>query len=189
VYTLTLSKRPVSPFRPRRPPHAPRGTVWRARAADISSSASLHGWKGCRPHDNRAETRQTQAPDVLSTHDSLAPRRPTHPGVGGLPTPPARPYSAPISDTNNGSDIERPGGAEINKMSPPGGTGPTVIFPDIARYVGGPHGRPFGAAGSRRRGGALSIHMFEVCNKKPGGWHQKYGALAPLKVHLVRDSL
>ena len=117
------------------------------------------------------------------------PRRTTIPGVGGLPNHPASPYSAPVSVTNNSSDLEEPGGAEINIMRPPGGTGPRVIFQDLAVYAGGPHGRPFCAAGTGRHRGAPSMGTIEGRNKKSGGWSQKYGAPAPLKSHLLRGSL
>ena len=77
-----------------------------------------------------------------------------HPGVGGLTNHPASPYSAPISVTNNASDLERPGGAEINKMRP-GGTGSRVIFQDLAVMLG-PTYMPndlMGVKGSTRFGG------------------------------------
>ena len=117
------------------------------------------------------------------------PRRTTIPGVGGLTDHPASPYLAPISVTNNSSDIEGPGGAEINIIRPPGGTGPRVIFPDLAVYAGGPHGRPFCAAGTGRHRGAPSIGTIEGCNKTSGDYPRNYGTPAPVKVHLLRGSL
>ena len=116
-------------------------------------------------------------------------RRSNHRGVRHVPARPARPYRTHLPDANNTSDIEQPGGVERRKMRSPGGTGPRVIFPDLAMYAGGPHGRPFCAAGTGRHRGAPSIRTIEGCNKTCGDLFQKYGAPAPLKVHIVRGSL
>ena len=116
-------------------------------------------------------------------------RRSNLAAYGLLPVRPALPYRTHVSDTNNLSDIEQPGGPEINKMQPPGGTGPRVIFPDLAVYAGGPHGRPFCAAGTGRHRGAPSIGTIEGCNKTSGDYPRNYGTPAPVKVHLLRGSL
>jgi len=108
-------------------------------------------------------------------------RRSNHRGVRHVPARPARPYRTHLPDANNTSDIEQPGGVERRKMRSPGGTGPRVIFPDLAMYAGGPHGRPFCAAGTGRHRGAPSIRTIEGYNNKTEGWYQKYGAPAPLK--------
>ena len=133
----------------------------------------------------------TKRVKIMCSHSHSFPRpTPLQPrGVRNLPVRSARPYRAHVSDTNNASDIEQPGEVERNKMRPSGGTGPIAIFPDLAVYAGGPHGRPFCAAGTGRHRGAPSIRIIEGCNKTCGDLFQKYGAPAPLKVHIVRGSL